>query len=100
MKRIVLLFVIAIGVVTVSSPAAHAQRSGTMQVTARVLDTRDTWAGLNSARIAAEDLANSFSQSTVTVETALANVSVQVANRETAFDRPRAASVTINYLRN
>ena len=99
MKRIVLLFVIAIAAITATSREARAQRSGTMQVTARVLDTRDTWAGLNSARDVAAGLASS-PWSTATVETALANVSVRLTPRETILDRPRAASVTINYLRN
>jgi hypothetical protein len=99
-KRIVLLFVIAIGASIGTSSVAEAQRSGTMQVTARVLDTRESWGGLNFARTVTTDLAKSPTQSQATVETVLANVSVQVARREAAFDRPRIASITINYLRN
>lgn len=70
-----------------------------MQVTARVLDTRDSWAGLNSARSAAIQFVNSRSQSPATVETALTNISIQLPPRD-AIDRPRTASLTINYLRN
>ena len=100
MKRIVLLFVIGIGAFAAISRPAHAQRSGTMQVTARVLDTRDSWAGLQSAHAIAGDLARSAAQTPVTVETALTHVSVQVARRDPTVDRPRASAVTINYLRN
>ena len=99
MKRIVRLFVIVIGTAIATSVSAHAQRSGSMQVTARVVDTRESWAGLNSARTVASRLANSTSQSNATVETALAQVSVQLTNRGEMLDRPRAASITINYLR-
>jgi hypothetical protein len=99
-KRIVLLFVIGIGAFAATSRPAHAQRSGTMQVTARVLDTRDSWGGLRSAHAAIADLARFPTQAPVTVETALASVSIQVANRDAVLDRPRAGSVTINYLRN
>jgi hypothetical protein len=99
-KRIVLLLVIAIVVATATSRSAQAQRSGTMQVTARVLDTRDSWTGLRSAHAAAAHLANTSAQTSVTVETTLANVSVRVAGADSTLDRPRAGSVTINYLRN
>jgi hypothetical protein len=99
-KRIVLLFVIGIGGLAVTSRPAHAQRSGTMQVSARVLDTRDSRASLHSAHVVAVDLLRSTVQTPVTVETALARVSVQMTNRESALDRPRAGSITINYLRN
>ena len=100
MKRIVLLFVIGIGAFAATSRPAHAQRSGTMQVTARVLDTRDSWAGLRSAHAVAVNLARSTAQIPVTVQTALTNVSVQVARWDPTLDRPRAGAVTINYLRN
>ena len=100
MKRIVLLFVIGIAGFAATSRPAHAQGSGTMQVTARVLDTRDSRASLLSAHAVAVDLIRSKVQTTVSVETALAHVSVQMPHRESTLDRPRAGSVTINYLRN
>ena len=70
-----------------------------MQVTARVVDTRESWSGLTSARTIASYLATSPTQSNASVNTALANISVQLADRGEWLDRPRAASVTINYLR-
>jgi hypothetical protein len=99
-KRVVLKFVIALGVISLSSRSAEAQRSGSMQVTAQVLDTRESWNGLQSARSVASQLA-SGSQSSATVETSLTHVNVEVpARNEEQLDRPRTASVTINYLRN
>lgn len=100
MKRVVLKFVIALGVICLSSQSAEAQRSGSMQVTAQVVDTRESWNGLQSARSVASQLA-SGTQSSATVETSLTHVNVEMAARnEEQLDRPRTASVTINYLRN
>ena len=99
MKRIVLLFGIAIGIATGASAPAHAQRSGSLQVTAHVVDTRESWAGLTSARNLASHLANFGSSSQADVSTPLANISIQLAAGAGALDRPRRAAVTINYLR-
>jgi hypothetical protein len=99
-KRVVLLFVIAIGATSLTSQAAEAQRSGSMQATARVVDTREGLTGLQSARALASRL-TSGQQLAATVETSLSQVSVDFAGRvEGTLDRPRTASVTINYLRN
>lgn len=103
MKRVVLLFVIAVLVISLRSPAAEAQRSGSMQATARVVDTRDSWAGLQSARDMASRLAGG-QQSTASVETSLSRVSVEIRSAapgaSLAESRPRRAEVTIQYLRN
>ena len=99
MKRIVLLFVIAIGIASAASVPAHAQRSGSLQVTARVLDTRESWAGLTYARTVVSQLASRAGQSNATVETTQANISIRLAHGGGTVDRPRAAAVTINYLR-
>ena len=99
MKRVVLLFVIVVIGTSLTSRSAEAQRSGSLQVTARVLDTRDSRAGLESARAVVNRLADA-PQTSATVETSLTQVSVQVLNRPDDFDRPRTATVTINYLRN
>ena len=99
MKRIVLLFGIVIGIATAASAPAHAQRSGSLQVTAHVVDTRESWAGLTSARNVVSQLANFGSSSPADANTALANISIQLAYVAGALDRPRAAAVTINYLR-
>ena len=99
MKRIVLLFVIVVIGSSLTSQEAEAQRSGSLQVTARVVDTRDSWAGLESGRAVATGLAKG-QQSSVTVETSLSQVSVDMRNQPETLDRPRTASVTINYLRN
>lgn len=71
-----------------------------MQATARVLDTRDSWSGLRSARDMAARLATG-EQFSATVETSLTRISVDLAARQEAtLDRPRNVRVTINYLRN
>jgi hypothetical protein len=99
-KRVVLLFVIALVGLGLTSQVAQAQRSGSMQATARVLDTREGWTGLQSARDVASRLAGG-QQSAATVETSLTQVTVDWAARpEGTLERPRTASVTINYLRN
>jgi hypothetical protein len=86
--------------VSLTSQSAEAQRSGSMQATATVLDTRESLNGLHSARSVASQLALG-SQSSATVETSLTHVNVELAARsEERLDRPRTASVTINYLRN
>jgi hypothetical protein len=98
MKRVVQLFVIPFIGITLLAGSADAQRSGSMQATARVLDTREPVAGLHSAHTVASRLARR-GESRGTVETSLTRVSVELA-APTQADRPRIASVTINYLRN
>ena len=99
MKRVVLLLVIPLIGVALSGRAAEAQRSGSLQATARVLDTRDGWAGLQSARAVASLLLYQR-QSRATVETPLTNVSIDDGDRSDVLDRPCTVSITINYLRN
>jgi hypothetical protein len=100
MKRVVLLFVIGVITLSLSSLAAEAQRSGSMQATARVVETREGWAGLQVAREATLGLANG-QQSSATVSTALSRISVHLPVRpEDPPGQPRTAFVTINYLRN
>ena len=99
MKRVVLLFVSALMGVALTTQAAEAQRSGSLQVTARVVDARESWSGLHSAQAAAADLIRRR-QIGATVETSLANISIQMPPNSATPDRPRRASITINYLRN
>jgi hypothetical protein len=102
-KRIVLMFVIGLAGLGITVQKAEAQRSGTMQVTARVVDTRDSWNGLTAARNLASST-NLDRQSSATVETSLTKVSIQYASPPSRTvepaDRPREARVTIQYLRN
>jgi hypothetical protein len=98
-KRVVLLFIIPLIGVGLGSQAAEAQRSGSLQATARVLDTRDSWVGLQSARTVASILVRT-PQSSATVETPMTNVSIDIGPRTDRLDRPRTVSITINYLRN
>lgn len=103
MKRVVLLFVIAVSVLSLTSTSAEAQRSGSMQATARVVDTREAQAGLQSAREMASRLAQG-QQSPASVETSLSRVSVEIRpalpGTTMGAGRPRRAEVTIQYLRN
>lgn len=98
MKSIVLLFVIPLIGLSLSARDADAQRSGTLQATARVVNTRQSLSGLESAHAVASQLARG-EQPPATVETSFAQVAVRIAPRSIA-DRPRPASITINYLRN
>jgi hypothetical protein len=97
-KRVVLLFVSLVAGLSLTGKAAQAQQSGSMQVTARVVDTREGWSGLNSARGLAASLDRH--QSRATVETSLASVSLEMKPSGEYPDRPRTASIVINYLRN
>lgn len=104
MKRVVLLIVIPLIGVGLNSQAAEAQRSGSVQATARVLDTRDSWASLQSARTVASMVIRT-PQSSATVETPLTHLSIDVGTpdvgtRTDQVDRPRTVSISINYLRN
>ena len=95
MKRVVLLLVV-IGL-CLSAQSAEAQRSGSLQATAKVVDTRQSLTGLLSAYTVAALLAQG--QGSAPVESAVAQVSVDRPPQGEA-DRPRTASITINYLRN
>ena len=103
MKRIVLLFVIGMVGLGFTAEKAEAQRSGSMQATARVVDTRSSWSSLSSARDLASGLVK-HQQSPATVETSLSHVSMVVEPVASASDRgvgqPRRAQLTIQYLRN
>lgn len=98
-KRVVLLFVSVVIGVSLTSQSAEAQRSGSLQVSARVIDTRESWSGFESARAAVTALVQRR-QPGATVETSLANVSIRMPSVAGTLDRPRTASITINYLRN
>jgi hypothetical protein len=94
-KPVVLLLVVT--GLCLSAQVAEAQRSGSLQATARVVDTRQSLNGLLSAYTVAALLAQG--QGSAPVESAVAHVSVDRRPHEEA-DRPRTASITINYLRN
>lgn len=102
MKRIVLLFVIAGGGLLATAGEARAQRSGSLQVTANVVDSRESWNGLSSM----QDLSAKLildNQSAATVETSLSQITMAitpVGTEPRELDRPRQARVTIQYLRN
>jgi hypothetical protein len=97
MKRIVAFFAIAAGLMTLGSTEAAAQRSGSLQATAQVVDTRSSWDDLNSARSLAASWAKA---SSATSSTTLAQVSMIVKPADERAAEPARAEITISYLRN
>ena len=98
-KNIVALFVTGFAGLCLFSQTAAAQRSGSLQATARVVDSRGATSGLNAAHHLVGRLA-STPQTLATVETVLAQVAIRLEPGESSLDRPRKAHVTIHYLRN
>jgi len=97
-KSVVLLFVISLLGLSLTARDAEAQRSGTLQAIARVVDTRQSLSGLESAHTVASLLARGRKPA-ATVETSLSQVTVRVDPTPLA-DRLRPATIIINYLRN
>jgi hypothetical protein len=101
-KRIVLLFAIAVAGLSAAASNAHAQRSGSLQVSARVVDSRESWSGLQSVQTTAAQLI-AQRQTAATVATSFSQISVVMepaALSSKELERPRRGYVTINYLRN
>jgi hypothetical protein len=77
---------------------AQAQRSGTMQATARVVDTHQGWSGLGSAQLMVGRLLRG--ESPVTLDNALSGIRVVVEKVPgSSFNQPARAEITIQYLR-
>lgn len=101
MKSIV-LFLGTVGVALIAtSREAQAQRSGSLQATAQVVDTRESWSGLNSASQLAAQWQGPLDAGR-TIETAFAHVSTSVDRAARAEDGTAAGTltITIQYLHN
>ncbi|MEO8294341.1 MAG: hypothetical protein ABI613_02420 [Gemmatimonadota bacterium] len=80
-----------------TSTEASAQRSGSLQATAQVVDTRESWTDLKSAR----SMAASWQITSAAIsQTNLAQVSMVVLPAWSPAEESPKAEITINYIRN
>lgn len=103
-KSIVWFFGIAGAGLVFSTGEARAQRSGSLQATAQVVDAGESWTALNSASQLASRWPGGRFESR-TIETSLSQIYVVVEPgrdpaRPEAADLAESFSITIQYLRN
>lgn len=99
MKRFSFSLVAVALFLTLGASTASAQRSGSMQATAQVIDTRAAVSGLNSAH----DLATSWTAdpTRTAVDTGIVQVSLLPRAARPEAGRPESElEIQVNYLRN
>lgn len=100
MKRLIPAASVLLLFLTLGSSKAHAQRSGSLQVTAQVVDSRAAWSGLESARSLAADWAQDPAHSSET-QTTYAQISmISTAPLESAGRPEPQLEIRVDYLRN